>query len=66
MRLLVCPVCGKKFIPAPMHIYKVQNCFVCSWGCQRKFEKEQEARKKKVRKNGDKQRKDDQFEFCDA
>ena len=47
IRVLVCPVCGKKFVPASMHIYKVQTNLVCSWGCQRKVEKEQEARKKK-------------------
>ena len=50
-RLYKCPVCGKKFIPAAQHVYKVDNRFVCSWGCQRKAEKEKEEKKKK-RKDG--------------
>lgn len=41
---IVCPVCGKTFIPAPMHIYKVRKSGyywrVCTWGCQMKWEKE--------------------------
>ena len=40
----VCPVCGKRFIPAAFHIYKAGGTFVCSWGCQRKVEKEREKR----------------------
>lgn len=40
---LICPVCGKIFIPAPFHVYKVKahgmvkKC--CSYGCQVKHEK---------------------------
>lgn len=38
-----CPICGKRFIPAPEHIYKIPNGgsykYVCSWGCQRKYER---------------------------
>ena len=44
-----CPVCGKTFIPAPLHAYKVSmkhRCggiydkLVCSWHCLRAYEKE--------------------------
>lgn len=39
----ICPVCNKKFIPAVNHIYKVyiKGSYkkVCSWSCQRKWEK---------------------------
>lgn len=35
----VCPVCGKTFIPAPLHNYKIQhNKRVCSYKCLRKWE----------------------------
>lgn len=38
-----CPVCGKEFIPAPFHVYKVytkgQYKLACSWNCVRKWEK---------------------------
>ena len=51
-RLLKCPVCGKKFIPASQHIYKkktryqkdYKSRYVCSWGCQRKSEAEYEQK----------------------
>ena len=31
----VCPVCGKTFIPAPLHRYKLdgRDKLVCSWHC---------------------------------
>lgn len=42
-----CPVCGKAFIPAALHTYKIPSPrgpqLVCSWGCQRKDEKRREA-----------------------
>ena len=28
-----CPVCGKRFIPAPQHIYKDKGKIYCSWTC---------------------------------
>ena len=28
-----CPRCGKKFIPAPYHIYKSGKRRYCSWTC---------------------------------
>jgi hypothetical protein len=46
MRLAICPVCNKRFIPAVEHIYKADGKYVCSWGCQRKVEKEKETNKK--------------------
>ena len=46
IRIVTCPVCGKQFVPAAQHVYRVNDNLVCSWGCQRKVEKEQEERKK--------------------
>ena len=28
-----CKKCGKCFLPAPMHIYKVRQNYYCSWTC---------------------------------
>lgn len=30
-----CPICGKKFIPAPQHVYRDRRStkMVCSWSC---------------------------------
>ena len=51
IRLLDCPVCGKRFVPATHHVYRVGNNCVCSWGCQRKVVKAEEERKKlRIRK----------------
>lgn len=49
IRIATCPVCGKKYVPAAQHIYKIGHHCVCSWGCQRKVEKakEKEAQEKK-------------------
>ena len=47
----ICPICGKNFIPAPYHSWKVGTCdihndrpewrlkLVCSYSCMRKWEK---------------------------
>jgi hypothetical protein len=41
----VCPVCGKEYIPAPCHLYKIPNAKhtykirVCSYGCVLRYEK---------------------------
>ena len=32
-----CPVCGKNFIPAPMHAYKQDGRLFCSWTCLNKY-----------------------------
>lgn len=47
MKLVKCPVCGKNYIPAPLHVYKIKNgtMLVCSWSCLRAYEKEHEKRK---------------------
>lgn len=29
----ICPRCGKRFIRAPLHIYKDEKGFYCSWTC---------------------------------
>ena len=35
----ICPVCGKKYIPAPYHLYKISqgksgsSVMVCSYAC---------------------------------
>lgn len=40
-----CPICGKEFMPAVFHTYKIYDkrklCYelVCSWHCLRKREK---------------------------
>lgn len=53
-RVMVCPVCGKKFVPAPEHVYRSDftkkeakklgrddafTSLVCSWHCVREHEK---------------------------
>lgn len=45
-RVRTCPVCGKTFLPAIEHSYKIRvkgdcghNKLVCSWRCVREFEK---------------------------
>lgn len=42
--IYTCPVCGKGFIPAPEHVYKIRKSkhyiLVCSWKCVRSHEKE--------------------------
>lgn len=47
-----CPVCGKEFLPAPQHVYKVDIKrgdirYVCSYHCVRAHEKEKNRRKNK-------------------
>ena len=43
----ICPICGKKFIPAPENYWKIgkfdfrtRTIDVCSYTCMRKWEKE--------------------------
>ena len=56
----ICPICNKKFIPAPYHAWKIGRTvddndgslnytvkLVCSYTCMRKWEKEKESNKKK-------------------
>lgn len=49
-RTLVCPVCGKKFNPAPEHSYKVGNDLVCTYTCSIRGEKTKITKKPKGRK----------------
>lgn len=43
-----CPVCGKSFIPAPMHIYKIKyGQFVCLYKCRCAYEKADKGKKYK-------------------
>ena len=48
-----CPVCGKNFIPAPMHIYNDGGHgggkTVCSWNCHIKAHRKREAEKMQKR-----------------
>lgn len=57
-RIETCPICSKKFIPAPEHYWKIgtgeydmdtriKN--VCSYSCMRKWERQQEAKRKERR-----------------
>ena len=53
-----CPICGKKFIPAPEHYWKIgqwgseeRTDVVCSYSCMRVWEKEQEAKDKRRHKH---------------
>ena len=45
-----CPICGKVFCPAPMHVYKLpnRNTRVCSYHCMLEAERRHEAGKKKT------------------
>lgn len=46
MRAEKCPVCGKPFRHTPEHVYRIgKRRFVCSWTCQRKIEREEEAKR---------------------
>lgn len=43
----VCPVCGKPFIPAPYHAYKIAaNVLVCSYTCSLTGDKRRKRYKK--------------------
>ena len=47
--LRVCPVCGKEFIPAPQHVYKVTKWSppVCSYHCMMDGRRKRDARRQK-------------------
>jgi hypothetical protein len=52
-RARICPVCGKEFIPAAMHVYKDRrpnHRFVCSWSCVCESERLKEANRKRAGK----------------
>lgn len=57
-----CPVCGKKFKPAPEHALKIggeeSRRIVCSYSCMRKYEKEHEMlRRDEILQKREKKRK---------
>lgn len=44
-----CPICGKTFIPAPYHVYRMsgkRSARVCSWSCHLEAERRHEAERK--------------------
>ncbi len=41
-----CPVCGRNFVPAALHIYTKDSKTFCSWGCYNKYLTEQELKKR--------------------
>lgn len=45
----ICPVCGKEFVPAPDHVYKVtkSGAPVCSYHCMMDARRKRDARRKK-------------------
>ena len=45
-----CPVCGKRFIPAPEHVYKYNGWYFCSYTCDKqrfKFKSKKNSRREK-------------------
>ena len=49
-KIVTCPVCGKKFLPAPQHAYRVRpssGAPVCSYTCMMVCRMKAEAKKKK-------------------
>lgn len=52
----ICPICGKEYIPATMHIYKVdlirpyRKALVCSWKCVMEGERQVEQMRQRGKK----------------
>lgn len=46
-----CPVCGKNFIPAPLHAWKLYGTKrrVCTYTCQQQSKREHEAIRQRKR-----------------
>lgn len=43
-----CPICEKKFVPAPYHSYKMRGGrLVCSYSCTLRAEREREEKKRR-------------------
>lgn len=53
---VICPICGKTFIPASLHAYRDKRTYktrrVCSYKCMRESERMKEAAKKAKAKKG--------------
>lgn len=47
IRTAICKKCGKEFVPAPMHRFRVGRNFYCKWTCYNHRNDEQ----KEVNKN---------------
>lgn len=51
LELFKCPICGKGFIPAPLHIFKAtikgRVKYLCGWNCLRELERKKDAKKKR-------------------
>ena len=56
IRMKTCPVCGKQFVPAGQHAYKIRkngsDKKACSWSCVSNWRKQKEEIKKQ--RKGDK------------
>lgn len=52
--MVTCPVCGEDFLPAPQHGWKIGEGkkaeLVCTYSCQRKWEKASEKQRETMRK----------------
>lgn len=48
--IVVCPICGKSFVPAPEHAWDIDygRKLVCSYTCMRVWEKEHLAKTRKM------------------
>lgn len=51
--LRTCPVCGKQFIPAPQHAWKIGEVewrpeLVCTYSCMRTWEKLPKTKKRNI------------------
>jgi hypothetical protein len=45
LKEVICPVCGKSFIPAPMHVFKTPTgSYICAYSCV--LERERRVKKK--------------------
>lgn len=33
IRTVKCAKCGKVFVPAPFHVYRVESKYYCKWTC---------------------------------
>lgn len=50
IKVIICPICKKIFIPAPYHIYRVGKTRVCSYTCTLPGAKEK--KRKEAEENG--------------
>jgi hypothetical protein len=56
---MICHECGKRFIPAPQHVYKNhKGNLVCSWHCVNADYKKRQQRKQEARERAEQRRKE--------